>query len=60
MTVTVAVGVIVPLISAALAGFIAWIVANRQCQSTREQWILDTETPAQGVTQAKGWRSLTV
>lgn len=39
--VSLAVGVVVPLLSAALAGLIAWIVARQQRHSTREQWVLD-------------------
>lgn len=38
---SVAVGAIVPLVSAALAGFVAWIVAQRQGRTARENWLLD-------------------
>jgi hypothetical protein len=39
--VTVAIGIAVPVVSALIAGFVAWTVANRQALKVREQWVLD-------------------
>jgi hypothetical protein len=39
--VNVATGIVVPLISAAIAGLVAWIVTRRTAQTARENWLLD-------------------
>ncbi|RBY87364.1 hypothetical protein [Blastococcus sp. TF02A-26] len=38
---SVATGVIVPLVSAALAGVVAWLVTRSQSRTSRENWVLD-------------------